>query len=64
MTRLNAGSGPGRERGTGGVDGGVDLSQISLGVVADGVAQFGRVDVGRIVATGNPFTVDVVIETL
>ncbi|MNS58254.1 hypothetical protein D3C72_911690 [compost metagenome] len=64
VTRLNAGSGPGRERGTGGVDGGVDLSQISLGVVADGVAQFGRVDVGRIIATGNPFAVDVVIETL
>ncbi|VVN46230.1 hypothetical protein PS659_05852 [Pseudomonas fluorescens] len=64
MTGLNAGSGPGRERGAGGVDGGVDLSQISLGVVANGVGQLGRVDVGRVIATGNPFAIDVVIETL
>ena len=37
---------------------------LGLGVIADGVAQFGRVDVRRVIVAGDPFTVDVVVIAL
>ena len=54
VARLNAGRRPGRERGARSVDGGIDLGQIGLGVFADDIGQFGRVDVGAVVGCRRP----------
>jgi hypothetical protein len=64
MTRLDPGSGPRRKSSARRVDGRVDLGEVSLGVFANDIRQLRRIDVGRVVGTGNPLATDVVFETL
>ena len=52
---------PGGEGGLGGLDRGIELRGIGLGVVADDVGNIGRIDVGGVLGTRNPLAVDEVV---